>query len=341
MPRKSGEFRLQGKFLLLTYKHHLPKASYKRWLSDKHDCNTIEIAHEAPEHEGDQLSGKTPYEHTHVVVEFKKMLDISSPRHFDVKYKKEIVHPNIKKLVGTKAFKDGLGYISKEDPDCAHLSKFKETNIVKRVMNADSLVEALEDNVDRLSDATGVIAIFNAKQAISEVRQVDLEHDWQRSVYRDITINNLNRRHIRWFYDPVGGSGKTMFLKYMIQEHNDNLVWFKRFGGSNGMSHLVAEAIKNGKDPKFVICDLPRYLSDSHNIYECLEDLVDGLITSTKYNGGCFHFNTPHILVFSNFLPDVVKMSQDRWIIKHISEGILHDMTYEQVKAINDEEKED
>ena len=53
---------------------------------------------------------------------------------------------------------------------------------------------------------------------------------------------------------------------------------------------------------------------DSHDYvnYGALEQLKNGLVYNTKYESGMRMFDTPHVVVFSNFPPDETKISPDR-----------------------------
>ena len=47
------------------------------------------------------------------------------------------------------------------------------------------------------------------------------------------------------------------------------------------------------------------------------------MICNTKYETGMKLFNSPHLIVFSNFYPDTDKLSADRWKIALINESKL------------------
>lgn len=53
---------------------------------------------------------------------------------------------------------------------------------------------------------------------------------------------------------------------------------------------------------------------DSHDYvnYGALEQLKNGLLFNTKYASGMRQFETPHVVVMSNFMWDESKMSHDR-----------------------------
>lgn len=61
-----------------------------------------------------------------------------------------------------------------------------------------------------------------------------------------------------------------------------------------------------------VIFDFAREQEERVN-YHCIEKFKDGLMWSPKYNSKTKIFRPPRVLVFSNFEPDVTKLSADRW----------------------------
>lgn len=109
-------------------------------------------------------------------------------------------------------------------------------------------------------------------------------------------------RQIVWIYDEEGNSGKTTYANYKISQG------WKVF--SNGKTADIALAW-NGEN---VIFDYSRSQSQHLN-YEVLEDIKNGRIFSGKYNSTVKHFKPPIVICFANFLPDVSKLSQDRWLI--------------------------
>ena len=49
-----------------------------------------------------------------------------------------------------------------------------------------------------------------------------------------------------------------------------------------------------------------------------MEEIKDGLIYSGKYEGGFANIEHPHVIVVSNFAPELSKLSEDRWNILKI-----------------------
>lgn len=73
----------------------------------------------------------------------------------------------------------------------------------------------------------------------------------------------------------------------------------------------TADILYGYSGQKIVVMDLAR---DSHDYvnYGALEQLKNGLVYNTKYESGMRMFETPHVVVFSNFPPDESKISSDR-----------------------------
>lgn len=312
MPKeKPRKFRLKLSKALLTYKTHIDKKKFTKWLNRKFEIKEIEIAHET----GDE---KCNYLHTHACVWFKKQITLTSERALDYPGEEDI-HPNIKILKGKgkRVWEDALGYLSKEDPECKHLEKYRTTNIIERIWGAETIQEALKDNTHDIKEAMGVIAVFKEKELISKpTRKIPLMFSWQKDLKRLIK-EEINERKVRWFVDEVGATGKSEFLKHMMLYEGDKVMGFRRFGGAQNASHLVLERLKKGQKVDAIICDFPRKY-ENIDIYEVLEDMIDGVMTSTKYMGGDVFIDTPHVIVLANFLPDVTNLSLDRWIIKRL-----------------------
>ena len=52
--------------------------------------------------------------------------------------------------------------------------------------------------------------------------------------------------------------------------------------------------------------------------YEVMENFKNGGFLNTKYESKWVKFKIPHVVVFANFLPDRLKLSEDRWNIIEI-----------------------
>ena len=80
--------------------------------------------------------------------------------------------------------------------------------------------------------------------------------------------------------------------------------------------------IKEVTSKSIIAIDVPR--DNGNNVsYKAIEQIKNGMICNTKYETGMKLFNSPHLIVFSNFYPDTDKLSADRWKIALINESKL------------------
>ena len=105
------EFRLQNKKIHLTYKSHIPPEAWLSWLSKVKDIKieSYSIVHE----KGNIL---TPYDHTHILINFGYTFQTRNSRYFDWKnpITGENIHPNIKIVKTANHWKNVIVYHYKE-----------------------------------------------------------------------------------------------------------------------------------------------------------------------------------------------------------------------------------
>lgn len=137
-------------------------------------------------------------------------------------------------------------------------------------------------------------------------------YPWQHTLL-DILKTKPNDRDIYWFYDEIGNVGKSKFGKYL---------WFKNkttlcFTTATKSADILTSAENHYKT---YIFDFPRSLGEFCP-YNAIEQLKNGFITDSKLKKKCrtLAFNPPHIIIFSNQLPRLDKLSMDRWKIYHIN----------------------
>lgn len=145
---------------------------------------------------------------------------------------------------------------------------------------------------------------------------------WQRELIEELTTTGPHARRVIWYSDPIGGSGKT-----------EMATWF---GSMYPGVHLVSGRIEDvmytiarkwvdkktrsteREEPELrvVFFDLPR--SQEHVSYRAIEQVKNGVITSTKYESQTLILSIPHVVVFANWEPDRTKLSADRWSVRHL-----------------------
>lgn len=134
-------------------------------------------------------------------------------------------------------------------------------------------------------------------------------HDWQQDII-DICSQeeeDICERTVHWYYDEVGGKGKTALSKYLLT--NKSCVV---------LSGKTADILHNYDNEDIAIFDMPRQSEDFVN-YAAIEKIKDGCYHSGKYNGKVVCRDFPiHVICFANFLPDMTKLSADRWHVVSI-----------------------
>lgn len=301
-----SDFYFQNQYAMLTYKTHLNKEEFKNFITARWDKAEIHIAHET----GDE---QTPYEHTHCWVNFGKRVQSKNARFLDFGE----IHPHIERMTTKSHRLNGLKYLSKEDPECAYLKNAtNDLSLTEKIADCKTLMEALTMNVVRPGDAMGVKLLWEMTRSEIAPKTVEYSFEWQRDL-RDELMGSPDYRKIIWYVDPVGNTGKTQFVKNYITEHPKEAYAFTQFGGQKDTACIVQGALASGNSLRVVLIDLPRD-AETHAIYEPIEAIKNGMITSIKYQGGTVTFDNPHVVVFSNFTPNYQKLSLDRIITRKL-----------------------
>ncbi len=138
-------------------------------------------------------------------------------------------------------------------------------------------------------------------------------YPWQQKIV-DIIKGPVDDRAIHWFHDEKGGAGKSTFAKYMYFHHQ---ILTLTFGDAKDLLYVVSQ--QEGLDA--YMFDLSRTKggkSSMSDIYQSMESIKNGYFTSTKYETKTCCFNKPHVIIFSNHLPNMKALSADRWKIHKI-----------------------
>lgn len=112
-------------------------------------------------------------------------------------------------------------------------------------------------------------------------------------------------RTINWYHDDKGNVGKSALVKYLCMKENAMLISGK--GADIKFQISTAEFY-----PDIIVYDIPRK-SRGYVNYTALEEIKNGIFSSTKYESKMVIMPTPHIYCFANFEPDFGAMSEDRW----------------------------
>ena len=137
---------------------------------------------------------------------------------------------------------------------------------------------------------------------------------WQRDCL-EIVTGTPSSRKVRWFWENVGNVGKSWMARYLTLHHDALILGAMK---KLDLLHAIAKTIQ-GK--KVVVFDLTRSNEEGavKVVYEVIEQLLNRVIHSGKYDSQTIFIQKVHILVFANFEPDRNAMSSDRWDVHHIA----------------------
>lgn len=164
----------------------------------------------------------------------------------------------------------------------------------------------------------------NLKEA-RKIKWPEKWYPWQEAIIHIVKNVEPDNRTIYWFWDAIGGQGKTTLVKYLFEVLECTLVPNK----NTDAMHAIAKILEPDKKDKnavpgvveTVIFDVPRCQFNFLN-YGVIEKVKDGICISGKYDGACAVFACPHVFVFANTPPDFLQMSLDRWQIYDVSTGV-------------------
>lgn len=136
---------------------------------------------------------------------------------------------------------------------------------------------------------------------------------WQQEII-DMVNTKPDDRKIYWYFDEVGGKGKTSLAKYLCVNYNCVYATGKA-SDIKYLLHSFFEQDEAKKNSLIVIFDLTRS-TENYVSYQAIEEIKNGIFMNTKYECKQHIFNSPWVLVFANFEPETEKLSMDRWEIR-------------------------
>lgn len=159
-----------------------------------------------------------------------------------------------------------------------------------------------------------------------KIKEVELQNkmfnEWSTKKLRMWQYTALKRvmeqddRKVAWICDSLGNNGKSFLGNYLSILYN-----FQLYDGQLTTRDLALVLDEAALGICFDVCRSSEHTFD----YSVLECLKNGYISTGKYAGRCVRFKPMKIIVFANFYPILNKLSQDRWDLLTIGEGILGD----------------
>jgi len=137
-------------------------------------------------------------------------------------------------------------------------------------------------------------------------------YPWQQECL-NIVKSEPHERQIHWYIGD-GCNGKTVLAKHLALQGNTLVVNGKQADVMHGIAKWVES---NKRGPNIVIWIAPRDHTEYIN-YGALECIKDGLFYSGKYDSTMVIYDTPHLLVFCNIMPEPGKLTKDRIILHEL-----------------------
>ena len=131
--------------------------------------------------------------------------------------------------------------------------------------------------------------------------------DWQSELNTKLN-GPVDEREIIFVVDAQGNKGKSWFFRYYEQNHEDNCQIILP-GKKLDMAHVLHP----GK--RVYLFDCPRSKQGEFIQYDFLEEVKNGNVFSGKYESKNKRFDVPHVVVAMNEMPDMEKLSSDRYNI--------------------------
>ena len=139
--------------------------------------------------------------------------------------------------------------------------------------------------------------------------------------HKDFTFKPPTPRRIFSLVDYKGGSGKSLFFKWLLVKLGEKEISRISFGTATQLRSSVITA----GPKKMYILDLTRTKGrgdSEHDLMSVLESIIDGMIYSPRY-GKCqtLLMEPPHVLITSNYVLEYTLLSLDRWKVYEIKEN--------------------
>lgn len=159
------------------------------------------------------------------------------------------------------------------------------------------------------------------KEVVPKKKPSSVEHvekcglrPWQEKLREMSQIRD--QRCIDIIYDKKGNMGKTVFVKYMM--YYDLALYLPDLNNTKDLIQTVGSDMKKngGEGRKCYIFDLPRATDKKEKFapfYRGIESIKSGVVFETRYEFESFNFDEPRVFVFTNYIPNLSYLSEDRW----------------------------
>ena len=145
---------------------------------------------------------------------------------------------------------------------------------------------------------------------------------WQSKLLK-LLDRDPDDRTIIWIYDTVGNTGKSWFAKQMCMLYPQKYRRTTDLGNSRDAATMIEGELQSGWESWGLFINMARQAEHHSRMYQYMENIKDGQITTQKYQGKSLEFDEPHLVIFANWPPRVNQLSMDRWKIFEIRNSEL------------------
>ena len=205
-------------------------------------------------------------------------------------------------------------------------TKMRATTIAKLFKNGATLRKLKNWNCAFQycqKEGNNILTNCKIKKPLKTLKEEQL-YNWEHTII-NIIKQEPDDRTIIWCWDEDKcGTGKTTFCKYLIRNHDAIVLG----GKSSDMKNGILDYMKNNElnTPELILVNLPRTFNTDYLSYTGIEECKDMMFYSGKYEGGMVDGNCPHLIIFSNQLPDDMDgIDGRRWRFFNINENKFYD----------------
>lgn len=150
------------------------------------------------------------------------------------------------------------------------------------------------------------------KVMTKQLEKIKVLYPWQNSIVE--YLKAWEDRKILCIVQPAGDVGKSGFAEYL--EYHDLA---EEMPPMNDMQDIMA-AVMSIKNKKAFVIDMPKAMKKDRlgPFFAGLECLKNGMAYDKRYAFKKMRFDRPHIIVFTNSMPDTDLLSVDRWDFRQI-----------------------
>jgi hypothetical protein len=155
---------------------------------------------------------------------------------------------------------------------------------------------------------------------------VRLMYPWQRNVISILDPAVFHKRQCLFLWDAQTGTGKTSLLRYLVHRHpefKDKTVFFQTaLIRDQDLGYMFANFHEQYKEwPTLVVFDMPKATIPKKIDWTSVERVMNGMLSSTKYECRCLSFPPPMCVFLTNFKPNPYgPLSTDRICIISVQE---------------------